>query len=35
MSGSSLDILIFIPLGLAEAFLLWALWNFHKAMRKP
>jgi hypothetical protein len=35
MSTSYRDLLFFIPMGLGEAFMLWVLWNFHKAGRKP
>jgi hypothetical protein len=31
MSSSYRDLLLFTLFGLAEFFMLWALWNFHKA----
>jgi hypothetical protein len=35
MGISYRDLFLIIPLGLAEAFMLWVLWNFHKAGHKP
>jgi hypothetical protein len=34
MGISYRDLFLIIPLGLAEAFMLWVLWNFHQAGRK-
>jgi hypothetical protein len=34
MSLSYQDLLLIIPFGLGEAFMLWALWNFLKASQK-
>jgi hypothetical protein len=31
MSLSYRELLVIVPFGLAEAFMLWVLWNFHKA----
>jgi hypothetical protein len=35
MSTSYRDLSLIISIGLATAFMLWVLWNFHKAGRKP
>ena len=34
MGSTYRDLLFFILFGLAEAFMIWALWNFYKAERK-
>jgi hypothetical protein len=34
MSSTYRDWLVFIPLAIAEAFMLWFLWNFFKASHK-
>jgi hypothetical protein len=34
MSGTERDLILYILLGLAEAFLLWVLWNFWKAGKR-
>jgi len=34
MDGTYSDLLTFILLALAVGFMLWALWNFHKAERE-
>jgi hypothetical protein len=34
MSSSYRDLLVFIPLAIAELFVLWFLWNFIKASHK-
>ncbi len=35
MSSTYGDLLIIILMALSVAFMLWVLWNFHKAARKP
>jgi hypothetical protein len=35
MREIDLTALLIIPAGLAVAFMLWVLWNFHKEARKP
>jgi hypothetical protein len=34
MDGYYSDLLLFVLVGIAEGFMLWFLWNFHKAGRK-